>query len=391
MNLKNQIISNAPKRSYQICKRCVMDTSDKWIIFDNEGICNHCKDYLENRIKKLVSREENNNNLEILFDKIKKKRKKNTKHDVVVGISGGVDSTMTAYLAQKAGLRVLAVHMDNCWDTPIASHNINQLISLPGIDYHAEVMDWSDFKKSQRMMIESGLPDIELPTDSALNIVIPKIAVKYNVRTILSGGNIQNEGILPLSWMYNPKDSLFVNSIIKKSGLPLSSFSQVRFGMRHDIYYRFYHVIKTIYPLNMIKYDKKQAEEVLKEELNWKSPPMKHSESFFTCFCQQIYQPRRHGMDYRRAHLSQDICLKKISRNKALEELKKHPWSKLDVNSNLAFIAYKLDYTVEELKNLMCQPPRWYCDYPNREKAIGYIYNFYRLLRGKPLANNFWG
>ena len=208
MNSTKIFKSNAPKRSYQICKRCVMDTSDKWIVFDKRGICNHCKDFLENRIKKLVTQEDNSRKLEILFDDIKKRRRRNSKHDVVIGISGGVDSTMTAFLAQKAGLRVLAVHVDNCWDTPIASHNINQLISLPGIHYHAEVLEWNNFKKLQRMMIESGLPDIELPTDSALNSVLPRIAVKYNVKTILSGGNIQNEGILPSSWMYNPKDCL---------------------------------------------------------------------------------------------------------------------------------------------------------------------------------------
>ncbi len=391
MNLKNKLTSNAPNRSYKICKRCVMDTSDKWISFDDEGICNHCKDFLNKRLKESVTRVDNNSNLEIFFENIKKQRKRYTKHDVVVGISGGVDSTMTAYLAQKAGLRVLTVHMDNCWDSPIASHNINQLISLPGIDYHAEVLEWNNFKKIQRMMIESGLPDIELPTDSALNIVIPKIAVKYNIKTILSGGNIQNEGILPISWMYNTKDSLYVNSILKKAGLPLSIFSPIKFGMRQDLYYRFYHLIKTFYPLNMIKYDKEQARETLKKELNWKNPGVNHSESFFTRFCQQIYQPTRHKMDYRRAHLAQDICLNRISRDEALEELKIHPWENLDVDFHLAFIAHKLDYTIEELTTLMNQPALWYKDYPNREKIIGYIYNIYRLIRGKSWAHNFWG
>ena len=207
----------------------------------------------------------------------------------------------------------------------------------------------------------------------------------------MSGGNIQNEGILPSSWMYNPKDSLFVNSILKKAGLPLSIFSPVKFGMKHDIYYRFFHMIKTYYPLNLIKYDKRQAQKTLIKELNWRSPGEKHSESVFTRFCQQIYQPKRNKFDYRRAHLSQDVCLNKISREEAIEELKKNPWSDLDVAFHLAFISYKLDYTIEELTNLMNQPGLWYKDYPNREESISLIYNLYRLIRGKPWATNFWG
>ncbi len=33
--------------NYQICKRCVMDTTDPDIIFDQNGVCNHCKNAIE--------------------------------------------------------------------------------------------------------------------------------------------------------------------------------------------------------------------------------------------------------------------------------------------------------------------------------------------------------
>ena len=144
--------------------------------------------------------------------------KVNSKYDVAVGLSGGVDSCTTAYLAQKAGLRVLAVHMDNCWDTPVAVQNINKLISLENVDYCCEVLDWNKFRSIQRILIESGLPDIELPTDSAIAAVLARKAVQYGVKTILSGGNNSSEGILPSAWMYNTKDSLFIKSIFQKAG-----------------------------------------------------------------------------------------------------------------------------------------------------------------------------
>ena len=386
-----KISPSLEERKYQICTRCVMDTSDKWIKFDSEGLCNHCTDYLEKRIKNSSYLGDDKKSLETLFNEIKEKRTRHSKYDVVVGLSGGVDSCTTAYLAQKAGLSVLAVHMDNCWNSPIATHNINRVIELPGIDYYCEVLDWNKFKQIQRIWIESGVPDIETPTDSAIGLVVFKIAAKYNIKTILSGGNISNEGILPSSWMYNSRDSLYINSIIKNSGNPLSIFSKIKCGLRQDIFFRFFLRIKTLYPLNTFKYNKDEARKILEKDLNWKNPGQKHSESIYTRFCQQIYQPKRHGIDYRRAHFSQDICQKRISRELAIEELKKQPWSDIDVDFDLRFISQKLGYSLDELNNLMSQPCLWHKDFPNREVTLGFLYNCYRLLRGKPWANNFWG
>ena len=30
---------------YQICNRCVMDTFDEFITFDQRGYCNHCEEF----------------------------------------------------------------------------------------------------------------------------------------------------------------------------------------------------------------------------------------------------------------------------------------------------------------------------------------------------------
>ena len=85
-------------------------------------------------------------------------------------------------LAHKAGLKILAIHTDNCWDTPSAIKNINNLISLKNVDYRCEVLNWNNFKRVQKIFIESGLPDIELPTDSAIQAVISRTAIKNGVK-----------------------------------------------------------------------------------------------------------------------------------------------------------------------------------------------------------------
>ena len=65
---------------YQICERCIMDTTASDIFFDENGICNYCTDYLSRDEIKKTSRE-----LEELLDNIKKR--KNLKYDCIVGLS----------------------------------------------------------------------------------------------------------------------------------------------------------------------------------------------------------------------------------------------------------------------------------------------------------------
>ena len=381
---------NSSKIKYQICKRCLMDTSDRWISFDSNGVCNHCTDFLDRRITTYSKARNDYSELENLFKKIKSSRTKETKYDAVVGLSGGVDSCTTALLASKYGLRILAVHMNNCWDSPIATNNINKIISLPGVDYYCEVLKWDQFKKLQRIFIEAGVPDIDLPTDSAIQLVVMKVAAKFNVKVILSGGNICNEGIIPSSWFYNSRDTTYVSSVLRSANKKISIFSDIKFGLREDFYFRILRRIKTFYPLNTYNYDKKEARVFLENEIGWENPGNKHSDSIFTSFCQQIYQPKDMEL-ITEGYLSMDVCLNKIERKKALKELEKPPRENLDVELYISYVSHKLGYTNDELKELMTQPALYYKDFPNREYVLNIIYNVYRLLRGKPWASNFWG
>jgi hypothetical protein len=380
-------MTKAPQRSYQICSRCVMDTSDPWIVFDSQGRCNHCRDFLERRLAVTAYRTTSNTYvLERLWAAIPRS---GVSHDVVLGVSGGVDSSKVAIMAQQAGLRVLAVHLDNGWDTPIALQNVMQLARLPGITYEAEVLDWNRFKAIQRAFIEAGVPDIELPTDIAIQAVLHRAARRHGIRTILSGGNIANEGILPVSWMYNPRDSLYAESILRQAGLPQEFYAAIKFGFRDELRCRLQNHIHTLYPLNQIRYNKETARQQLSHTIGWQSYGGKHCESTYTRFCQLVYQPRRHGIDYRRCHLSADICIGLATREHALAELALPAWRELDVDHDVAFVARKLGYTPAELQVAMASPPRWYVDFGHRQRLLGVAYNSFRLLTGRRKASNF--
>ena len=362
-----------------------MDTSDPWIKFDSNGICNHCSSFLNVRLP-ITAQHTHASRLECLWASIPRGA---AKHDVVVGVSGGVDSSTVALMAQQAGLRVLAVHMDNGWDTPIALQNVFQLASLPGITYYSEVLDWNSFKCLQRAFIEAGVPDIEIPTDIAIQAVLHRAAVKYRIPVILSGGNISNEGILPLCWMYNPRDSRYAQAIITKVGLPITMYDPIKFGFRNELVYRLFHRIRTVYPLNEFKYNKDQARNHLADNIGWKSYGGKHCESTYTRFCQFIYQPIRHGIDYRRCHLSADICLGNLTRTQALAELARPAFADLNVDNDVSFVACKLDYTTSELYKKMEEPPLWYFNYPHRKKMLDLAYYVYRIMMGRKKASSF--
>jgi len=381
--------SCAPKRTYQICTRCVMDTSDPWITFDPQGHCNHCTDFLNRRITQTAYGASCKSGLEDFFQQIRASTPSNASHDVIVGVSGGVDSSMVVLLAQKAGLRVLAVHMDNGWDTPISLQNVYRLTKLPNVTYQSEVLHWNNFRSVQRAFIEAGVPDIELPTDIAIQSVVHRVAKEHGIRTILSGGNIANEGILPSSWMYNPRDTTYANAVITSSGIPKKLFSQCKFGFKQELKARLIDRTKTLYPLNQLLYDKELAKKQLKDEIGWKSYGGKHCESTFTRFTQLIYHPKRHGIDFRRGYLSADICIGSTTRESAIKELKKAPWADLNISHDVAFVARKLDYKPDELLAFIDGTPLWYKDFSNRERILQIAYDSFRLITGRTKASNF--
>src|SRR6185503_18501207 len=104
-----------PTRSYQQCSRCVMDTTDPDITFDERGHCWHCTEFLDTRSKYRYHGKESDELLDRTVEKIKRAGK-GKDYDCVIGVSGGADSSYLAYVVKQKGLRPLAVHMDNGWN-----------------------------------------------------------------------------------------------------------------------------------------------------------------------------------------------------------------------------------------------------------------------------------
>lgn len=364
-------------RPYQQCTRCVMDTSDPDILFDVNGYCNHCNGYYD-KVAPVIASYEANQELQQLVARIKKAGK-GKRYDCLLGISGGSDSCYTAWLLKKLGLRVLAVHMDNGWDAESSVRNINMTVDNLEMDYQSFVLDWEEFKDLQLAFLKASVPEIETPTDVAILGALHQLAATYKIKYIISGGNVQTEGILPESWHYDAKDQVYLKAIHKKFGSgKLRNFPF--FGYLQHMYYKYYHGIRIIYLLNYISFRKKGIVEMLKTEMGWKDHGGKHFESLYTRFVQSYILPVKFNIDYRKATLSTQICSGEVLRDYALEKLKEPAYDPQVADEQKKYVAKKLGISLQEMEDILALPVKSHKDYPNDKRRLMFIYSIYRKL-----------
>jgi len=353
-----------------------MDTSDPAITFDENGNCNHCDHFFKEHKNSIYQGEKSDRQLEIIVNKIKKAKGKK-KYDCLVGISGGVDSSYVAYKVVQLGLNPLAVHVDNGWDSEESVNNIKNVCNKLNIDYQSYVLNWEEFKDIQLSILKSSIVEVEIPTDVAVTGAIHKVASENNIKFIICGSNLATEGILPDLWFYDPKDLRLLKSIQKRFGKnSLKSFPD--FDYKKEIYYKFISGIRQIYLLNYLPYNKEDAIKTLENEVSWKNYGGKHHESVYTRFVQSYLQPVKFDLDYRRATFSSQICTGEITREYALEELKKKPYDPEKIEAEKEYIAKKLGITFKEFEEIMQSPPKSYKDYPNNEKKLKFLYGVYK-------------
>jgi len=348
-----------------------MDTSDPLISFDEEGICNHCHDY-QAKIRKIptdpVQRKEILSNIvtEIM------NKGKNKEYDCIVGVSGGVDSTYVAYLVKKLGLRPLAVHLDNGWNSELSVSNIEKCLRKYEIDLFTRVLDWEEFRNLQKAFLHASVPDGEIPTDHAILAVLYQEAIKRNISFIITGHNLVTEAILPKSWSAGHRDWRYIKAINRKFGeVKIKSFPHFTY---YDLFkYFVIHRLRVINILDYVDYNKNQIINTLQEEMDWKPYPTKHYESIYTRFFQGYILPEKFGYDKRKAHLSTLINSGQISRMEAFTVLETPPLSGQMFEDDMDFVLKKLGFSQEEFLKIMGLPKKAYKDYPNQDWLFSFL------------------
>jgi N-acetyl sugar amidotransferase len=356
-------------KGYQICRNCVMDTSDSKIEFDDQGVCDHCLTFYAETLPNWDTGEGGRRKLEEIVAKIKEAGK-GRDFDCILGMSGGVDSSYLTYLAkEKWGLRPLVFHVDAGWNSQIAVNNIEKLVDKLGLDLFTEVIDWDEMRDLQLAYFKSGVPHIDTPQDHAFFATMYTFAEKHRVRYILTGANLSTECIRnPIEWMYYQSDSLQLRDIHDKFGTrPLVKFPVTRI-LRHRVYLRYFRRIRVMSPLNYIPYIKKDAMLLLQEQFGWQPYPQKHFESRFTRFYESYWLPKRFGFDTRRVQYSSLILTKQMTREEALEKLSRPAYDEATIAQEFEYVATKLGISVAELQGYMDAPRKTYKDYKSEQR-----------------------
>lgn len=359
-------MNNIRERKYQICTRCIMDSSDLEIQFDQYGVCNHCHQH--DITAKLLVPEPSiaEGELKKLVTKIKEAGKKK-KYDCIIGLSGGVDSTYVALLVKRLGLRPLAVHLDNGWNSELAVQNIENVVNKLGIDLYTIVVNWEEFKALQIAYLKAGVVDLEAISDQAIFSTMFMLAKKNNIRYVIGGTNVATESIMPKSWYYSAKDDVAnLLDIYKKHGTGLKLKTYPTFSFLKGQILGQTIKLEWISILNLVPYIKSDIKSEIISELGWRDYGGKHYESIITKFYQCYILPKKFGIDKRRAHLSNLICSNQISREDALKEIALPLYKDgKELNNDLEYILKKLSLTGEEFESIMNGPKRSHYDFKN--------------------------
>lgn len=178
------------------CKSCVMPDTKPDLLFDNEGVCNACRNY-ENRSK--VNWAERKVELHELLEKYKSQN--HSSWDCIVPVSGGKDSTYQVIRILQLGLNPLCVTSTTCDLSSLGRQNIDNIKNL-GVDY----VEFSPNPLIRAKLNRVGLTevgDISWPEHVGIFTIPVRAAVQFNVPLIIWGENSQNEYGGPASSISN--------------------------------------------------------------------------------------------------------------------------------------------------------------------------------------------
>jgi len=359
--------------SKHICSRCIYDESVPNISFDDEGVCNYCHQ-IDSLEAEYPTGSEGQARLDKMIEEIKAAGK-GKKYDAIIGVSGGCDSSYLVHeMVTKYGLRVLAAHFDNTWNSTIATENIHNVLDKLGVDLFTIVVDNKEYDDIYRSFFKAGVKDLETPTDIALATTLYKAAEKFGIKYMIEGHSFRTEGVAPLGWIY--MDGKYIESVQKQFGsYKLKTFPNLWFKdfLRWMILGR----IKKVRPLYYMDYDKEAAKKLLAEKYGWQWYGGHHLENRFTAFYHSYFLPTRWGIDFRIAGYSAYCRNGWMTREEALKLMQEPPHIEEDL---VDYVKKRLGFSDQEFERLMTLPKKTYKDYKTYKRTFELLRPFFWLM-----------
>ncbi|WP_035059537.1 N-acetyl sugar amidotransferase [Andreprevotia chitinilytica] len=356
----------------QICSRCIYDESVPNISFDEAGVCSYCRQ-IEQLEAEYPTGAEGEARLLKMVDEIKAAGK-GKRYDAIIGVSGGCDSSYLLHKMHGYGLRLLAVHFDNTWNSTVATENIHNVLDKLGIDLFTIVVDNKEYDDIYRSFFRAGVKDLETPTDIALATTLYKAAEKFGVKYMIEGHSFRTEGVAPLGWIY--MDGKYIDSVHKQFGkIPLKTFPNL--WLTDFLRWMILGRIKKVRPLYYMDYDKEAAKKMLVEQYGWQWYGGHHLENRFTAFYHSHFLPVRWNIDFRIAGYSAYCRNGWMTREDALSLMQEPPHIESDL---VEYVKKRLGYSDADFETVMNVPKKTYKDYKTYKKTFERLRPFFWLM-----------
>ena len=370
---------------YQVCARCVMDTSDPEITFDDHGVCNHCIEF-ETVTRRQWCPDDEGRALWVKQVELIKAAGACREYDCILGLSGGVDSSYLALKVHEWGLRPLVVHVDAGWNSELAVANIEAIVKYCGYDLHTHVVDWEDMRDLHLAYLRAGIANQDVPQDHIFFASMYHFAVQNGIRYILSGGNLATEAIFPRAWHGSAMDAINLKAIHRQYGERLLQHYKTISFFQYYIWYPLVKQMRTVRPLNYMPYNKNMAIETLVNTVGYKPYGRKHGESQFTKLFQNYYLPKKFGYDKRRPHLSSLIVSGQMIRDEAATKLQEPLYDLDELEVDITYFCKKLRISRQTFDELVDGPIRTHADFATwdqRYRVLKWIQASYERITGR--------
>lgn len=346
----------SPPVGVQVCRRCVMDSTVSAVKFDENGICNHC--HIHDRLNRAFpTGDEGWRHLEKVADKIREQGKGKS-YDCIVGLSGGRDTTYCLYITKKLGLRPLALHFDNGWDSPVSKRNIKNVCTALDVDLECVIADWEESRELTNSTIRGSVPYIDLTDDIGIINSLYRTAASEGIRWIIHSHSFRTEGINPLRWNY--VDPLYTRSLIKQHcRMKLKKFQNA--NMLNVLYWM---LVKRIHVFTITNYYRDSGKDIdafLKDELGWEDTGGWHFDNEIFGL-QSYYARHKFGIDWRLLEFAALVREGEMTREEALAELQTIP--QVEDRRLVDYALKKQGISREEFEQLLKMPPKYFDDYP---------------------------
>lgn len=322
------------------CTRCVLDETVEELELVN-GVCQYCRGYsaLESKIEAFDINAYGNSLIENL-----RRTSKNPVYDCIVGISGGLDSSYLLMWLVSIGVRPYVLHIDTCWDSEVATRNIYNLVTKLGLKLQTVVIDWDDLKTAQRAFFKANLIDCDVPQDHCFTSVLSGVAHRTGIHNVISGHNLFMEYVLPISWSYNSNDARHICDVVwQQERKRLNLFPYMSPALNY-VRRKLTKTVITYRPFLYHRFDIKEIKNMMSSNFGWEDYGGKHYESEFTKFFQGDYLVEKFGIDKRKAHYSNLILSGQITREQAIEALKKPTMTEIERARLRMLVRNKLDF-----------------------------------------------